>query len=62
MISMDVNYYQENIDKDFYGVSVVGRTECPNTIDGEPCVGSKLKGAIYYIRSDKEFFRAKSNY
>ena len=62
MISMDVNYYQENIDKDFYGVSVVGRTECPNTINGKPCVGSKLKGAIYYIRSDKEFFRAKSNY
>lgn len=54
MIAMDFDYYQDNIDKEYYGVNRVGFTDCKD----ENCEGK----AIYFIRSDAEFFRAKSNY
>lgn len=60
MISMDVDYYQENVDTAYYGVNRVGFTDCINVPVGstDKCGGK----AIYFIRSDSEFFRAKSNY
>lgn len=58
MTSMDVEYFHDFIDKDFYGVLKTGRTDCVNTVEGEKCAGK----AIYFVRANDEFFRAKSNY
>ena len=54
LTSMDLDYLKDNIDPLFCGVTRVGFTECTE----EDCEGK----AIYIIRSDSEFFRAKSNY
>jgi hypothetical protein len=58
MIAMDTQYYMDNIDTGFYGVSKTGITDCTNTIEGTACKGK----ALYLVRADDEFFRAKSNY
>lgn len=58
MIAMDTQYYKDNIDTEFYGVVKTGITDCTNTINGKQCEGK----AIYLVRADDEFFRAKSNY